>query len=324
MTFSPYLEIHATQVAFGTTKKEKTAQPRVICHFSSIHKGELERFNVIDTSFVNMQSEEVSQINSALTHCSQLKTQLQGTLLHIQRLNSKYNQTDYMAVIRNLENYRRNSSLTTSPYPKVHQRDCSNDRSDSFRRDRSCTPVKRPNLIRRMQLKKSITSTPKHSNGTRFEDSFDSNQSIDFDTPKRSVREMKTNNNTVSVRTIKVQRNIEAIITHLQVMQRSYQKRQKQQREQSLYQSCCNSSIASPGYMGHSGCGDQSYGSFATAFGSNDSLHEHSLYYTPNKSSRSIQHDQKTLERVQRFYATPLQRMHKRLLHLNASLVSTC
>lgn len=271
-----------------------------------------------------MQSEEVSQINSALTHCGQLKTQLNSTLLHIQRLNSKYNQTDYMAVIRNLENFRRNSSMTSSPYPQVHQRDHSNDKSDSFRRDRSCTPVKRPNQFRRMQLKNSVTSTPKHLNSTRFDDSFDSNQSIDFDTPKRSVREMKTNTNTVSVRTIKVQRNIEAIITHLQVMQRSHQKRQKQQQEQSLYQSCCNSSFASSGYMGQSGCVDRSFDSFATAFGSNDSVHNHSQYYTPNKSSRLIQHDQKTLERVQRFYATPLQRMHKRLIHLNASLVSTC
>ena len=145
----------------------------------------------------------------------------------------------------------------------------------------------------------------------------------DVDTPKRSIREMKTNNNTISVRTIKVHRNIEAILTQLQVLQRSQKKRQRQQMEQSLYQSCCNSSIGSPGLLGHSRCMDAS-SSFITACGSIESLNNHSgAYYTPNKISR---HDegQKTLDRVQRFYATPLQRMHKRLIHLNASLISTC
>lgn len=274
-------------------------------------------------------SEEVSQINSALSHCNQLKRQLQGTILHIQKLSTKYNQTDYMAVIHNLENYRKSSSLTSSasPYPKkIRQRDQSIHNESGFDDDSfgiNHSPVKRrPSQFRRMQM--ANNSTPKRSrvSSLMMDDSMDSCPS-DVDTPKRSMREMKTNNNTISVRTIKVHRNIEAILTQLQVLQRSEKKRQRQQMEQSLYQSCCNSSIGSPGLMGHSRCMDAS-SSFITACGSIESLNNHSgAYYTPKKIGR---HDdgQKTLDRVQRFYATPLQRMHKRLIHLNASLVSTC
>lgn len=262
-------------------------------------------------------SEEVNQINSALIHCTQLKTQLQGTLLHIQNLNSKYNQIDYMAVIHNLENYRTKSSLKSSPYPKKCSRDQSIHRID--RNFQSSTPVRRTSLNRRMKLN---SSTPKQSKILSIlDDTLDSCQS-DFDTPKRSVRDMKKNSNTISVRTIKVQRNIEAIITQLQVLQRSQKKHQRQQMEQSLYQSCCNSSIVSPGHLGHSCCIDSSMG--ATAFSNNDSSHKHNnTYQTPNKNQR-YDESQKTLERVERFYATPLQRMHKRLTYLNASLVSTC
>lgn len=275
---------------------------------------------LVNRNVNNMQlSEEVNQINSALIHCTQLKTQLQGTLLHIQNLNSKYNQIDYMAVIHNLENYRTKSGLKSSPYPKMYLRDqtirrkCGNDRNFQ-----SSTPVRRSVLIRRIKV---YSSMPKQSNiFSLMDDSLDSCQS-DFDTPKRSVREMKKNSNTISVRTIKVQRNIEAIITQLQVLQRSQKKHQRQQMEQSLYQSCCNSSIASPGQLGHSCCKDSS--TFATAFCSNDSPYKHNAYQTPNKNNR-YDESQKTLERVERFYATPLQRMHKRLTHLNASLVSTC
>lgn len=260
-------------------------------------------------------SEEVNQINSALIHCTQLKTQLQGTLLHIQNLNSKYNQIDYMAVIHNLENYRTKSSLKSSPYPKIHRK-CDNDRNFQ-----NSTPVRRSALSRRIELN---SSTPKQSKIlSLMDDSLNSCQS-NFDTPKRSVREMKKNSSTISVRTIKVQRNIEAIITQLQVLQRSQKKQQRLQMEQSLYQSCCNSSIASPGHLGHSCCIDSSLGSsFATAFSNNDSPHKHNTYQTPNKNNR-YDESQKTLERVERFYATPLQRMHKRLTHLNASLVYTC
>lgn len=274
-------------------------------------------------------SEEISQINSALTHCAQLKSQLNSTLLHIQRLDAKYNQTDYMAVIRNLDNYRRGSTITSSPYPnpkQQRQRDHSNDESNSFRS--TSTPVKRQTMFRRKQFNDNLTSTPKKSRTSQsmMADSFEMCQS-DFDTPKRTVREMKKDTNTISVRTIKVQRNIEAIITHLEVMQRSHKKRQLQQMEQSLYQSC-NSSFGSPGSMHNKSSMGQSFSSFDSSFGCNNSVFNTSGYQTPKQSklTRSIKYDQdqRTLEKLQRFYATPLQRMHKRLTHLNASLVSTC
>lgn len=268
-------------------------------------------------------SEEVSQINSALTHCVQLKTHLQSTLLHIQRLNTKYNQTDYMAVIRNLDNYRRPTSIASSPYQKIQRpRDHSVHSVDEYDSDRCSTPVKRSQMFRRINGN-GITSTPKRSKLSQLADSFSTSQS-DFDTPKRSVRQMKSKTNEISVCKIKVQRDIEALITHLQFIQKSHLKRHQQQLEQSLYQSCCNSSFGSPGYHSHMQCLEQSNYSFKTAFGSNESFH--SSYNTPRKFNASMQHDQdkRTLERVQRFYATPLQRMHKRLIHLNASLVSTC
>lgn len=266
-------------------------------------------------------SEELSQINSALTHCTQLKTQLHSTLLHIQHLNSKYNHTDYMAVIRNLENYRR----TSSPYPKLRPRDQSTDGCD-FEENYTSTPMKRSKLFRRINGNGTHTSTPRHSKLSQLADSF---ESTDFDTPKRSVREMKNKTNTISVCKIKVQRNIEAIITHLQVMQKSHLKRHQQQLEQSLYQSCSNLSVGSPGYIGHTRCMDVSNSSYRTAInGSIDSLHNNSNYHTPGKfnTSSTKQRDEgkRTLDRVQRFYATPLQRMHKRLIHLNASLITTC
>lgn len=278
------------------------------------------------TSNVVMRtSEELSQINSALTHCTQLKTQLHSTLLHIQHLNSKYNHTDYMAVIRNLENYRRTSNLTSSPYPKQRPRD---EFTDDVELEHSCsTPkMKRSKIFRRLNGNGGLTSTPKQSKLSQLADSFDSSYNSDFETPKRSVREVKNKINKISVCKIKVQRNIEAIITHLQVMQRSQLKRRQQQLEQSLYQSCCNLSCDSFGSMGHTPRMEFSNCSYRTAYDSTDSLNNHSKYHTPNKVNTSMQYDadQKTLDRVQRFYATPLQRMHKRLIHLNASLVSTC
>lgn len=269
----------------------------------------------MDAAASMQTSEEVCQINSALIHCTQLKTQLQGTLLHIQRLNTQYNQTDYMAVIRNMENYRKS---TVSPYPKVRQRDQSAGESNSHQ---CSTPAKRPTMFRRRQL--NVTSTPNQC--AQLDKTFDLSHS-DLDTPKRSVREMKNSNNTINVRTIKVQRNIEAIIAQLQVLQKSHKKRHQHHLEQSLFQNCSNTSIGSPGQLGHMHCLEHRIASLGSSFGSNDSLHNHSGSNTPKNHKRALQsnEDQKTLDRVKRFYATPLQRMHKRLTHLNASLVSTC
>lgn len=344
---------------------------------------------------VAMQSsEEVSQINSALTHCTQLRSQLRGTLLYVQRLSSKYAHTDYMAVVRNLDNYRRQQqqqqqqqkqSAANSPYPKV--RPCRsngvNNENSGNGQIISSTPVKRASkmtrrrLVGRQELADGInnatfTTTSKRTKFAQLADAFDGfgGKGCGHDeigTPKRSVREMGNQSNTISVCKIKVQRDIEATITHLQVMQKHQLKRRQQQLEQSLYQSCCSSSnlssfgstaslaasmAASPAasprpfavrqqhLWSNSRCMDQSsassYGTAYDSFHGGKSINNSSAnnsssrFFTPSSSklnrSSTMQFDEgkRTLERVERCYVTPLQRMHKRLIHLNASLVRTC
>lgn len=335
-------------------------------------------------------SEEVNQINSALTHCLNVRTQLRGTLLYIQRLNSKYAHTDYMAVVRNFDNYRRQqlassvSSAVGTPYPKIrsHSRsnneinNASNGNIDISSSSISSTPKKRTTKMCRRRRhgpkcddnnqpeninKETFTSTPKCTKFSQLAAAFgfrgNGGDINGDDTPKRTVREMSTKSNTISVCKIKVQRAIEASITHLQVMQKCQIKRQQQQLEQSLYQSCSNlSSFGSPILSRSS---SPLLSPYSTPFAARQSHHlshlkrmqqqnstandtycsgksnnslniSSSKLFTPpskfNKSSSTMQFDEgkRTLERVERCYVTPLQRMHKRLIHLNASLVRSC
>lgn len=297
-------------------------------------------------------SEELNQINAALTHCSKVKSQLNGALLHIQRLNAKYNETDYMAVIRNLEAFRKQNSSTPSTPQRSNK--IRLDHSTDHRSSQS-TPVhsKKKLNIRRCIIKskkKTLTSTPKqlelshlydcsslslsHTDDCDGDDDHnDCNQS----TPKRSMRDLKRNNNTITVRTLKVQRNIESILTHLQVMQKIQKQNQRQMLEQSIYQYCCNASCGSPGHLGHSSCIEHSLNDLCSVNNSIDSTFNNSSYGNDNRSNgnphtpipsikrrSAYDHQQHTLQKVQRFYATPLERMHKRLMHLNASLIRTC
>lgn len=265
----------------------------VITIVDDYRKNSLQQSQISETTSEIIQtaamqsSEEVNQINSALTHCTQLRTQLRGTLLYIQRLNSKYAQTDYMAVVRNLDNYRRNqlsSSSSTSvsaaatPYPKVRSRQCSRSTDENNETGKNAsnsniigsTPVKRTSKMTRRRLggrhndqhhqeeeeekaginNATFTSTPKRTKFDQLAAAFEFGGSDidDNGTPKRTVREMANKSNSISVCKIKVQRNIEAIITHLQVMQKQQVKRRQQQLEQSLYQSCSSnlSSFGSP------------------------------------------------------------------------------
>lgn len=293
-------------------------------------------------------SEELNQINVALTHCSQVKSQLNGALLHIQRLNAKYNDTDYMAVIRNLEAFKnKNGSTPSTPQRSQKQRlDHSTDHLSS-----QSTPVhsKKKLNIRRCIIKskkKTLTSTPKQLELSHLYDysslSLSNTDECDGDgdesTPKRSIRDLKRNNNTITVRTLKVQRNIESILTHLQVMQKIQKRNQRQMLEQSIYQDCCNASCGSPGHLGHSSCMEDNLNEFISMNNSIDSTFDNSSYGNGNHTNgnnspipisstkrRSVyDHQQHTLQKVQRFYATPLERMHKRLMHLNASLIRIC
>lgn len=290
-------------------------------------------------------SEELNQINAALTHCSQVKSQLNGALLHIQRIKAKYNETDYMAVIRNLEAFRNQNSSTPST-PQRSSKHCMDLSSQS-------TPVhsKKKSNIRRCIIKskkKTLGSTPKQLelshlydcsslSLSNMDDCDGMGDDYDESTPKRSMRDLKRNNNTITVRTLKVQRNIESILTHLQVMQKVQKRNQRQMLEQSIYQYCCNASCGSPGHLGHSSCMEHSLNELISMNNSIDSTFNNSFHGNGNRTNgnpstpipsinrRSVyDHQQHTLQKVQRFYATPLERMHKRLMHLNASLIRTC
>lgn len=249
--------------------------------------------------------EEIRQVNAALSHCSELKTQLNSALIYIQRLNAKYNQTDYNAVIRNLENYRSRNQLA-SPYSKPSPR---NDHSIEQNMGNCSTPVKSSERATKRRLKLK-TSTPNRSAITPIETTP---KFIDGSTPKRSMRELKENNNKVTINTIKVQRDIESIITKLQVVQREQLRMQRLKMEQSIYQSSANSL---------SSIFDQSFSN--SSFTSNCSYQSH-YHNTPTSNSRRSIGDESTrvLQRLQHQYATPLKNMHRRLTHLNASLIST-
>lgn len=358
-----------------------------------------------ETASTIQSSEELNQINSALTHCTQLRTELRGTLLYIQRLNSKYAHTDYMAVVRNFDNYRRQlapSVSAGSPYPRIRShsrytnenRDAGNSSNGNIDMAISSTPKKRTTkLFRRRCHGGADSSGRRHNNQpddinnetfaltpkrTKFSQlaaafGFQSGDGIGGDsdvdgTPKRSVREMSSKSNTISVCKIKVQRNIEAIITHLQVMQKQQIKRHQQQCEQSLYQSCCAGNLSTFGSPALSRSSSPALSPYSTPFASRQPQHPAHLrrmqqsmasscdttandscdtgkrnnsliissnkLFTPspsaklhnhsNKSSLQFDEGKRTLERVERCYVTPLQRMHKRLIHLNASLVRTC
>lgn len=252
--------------------------------------------------------EELKQMNTALSHCSELKTQLNSTLKYIQRLNAKYNQTDYNAVIRNWENYRSRNQLA-SPYPKLSSRNDSSIEQIMENTMNYGTPVKSSerSIKRRMKLK---TSTPNKSKIASIEIAT---KLFDGSTPKRSMRELKENNNKVTISAIKVQRDIESLITKLQVVQREQFRMQKLKMEQSIYQSSANSS---------SGIFDQSFSNSSFAL---NCSYQSNYHNTSSNSSRLIcDEPTRVLQKLQHQYATPLRNMHRRLSHLNASLIRTC
>lgn len=370
---------------FGTSKTSSAIVDDDTKSITSSDSG-AEHKQIIE---MMQSSEEVNQINSALTHCTQLRTQLRGTLLYIQRLNSKYAHTDYMAVVRNFDNYRHQqlsspsvstgAAVAGTPYPKVrsHSRsinETSNDSNGNIDTGNiSTTPKRRTTKMfcRRHGSSRrhdnhqrpedinntTLTSTPKCTKFSQLAAAFQfrgnggtGGDDTDGDhTPKRTVREMSNKSNNISVCKIKVQRAIQASITMLQVMQKQQIKREQQQLEQSLYQSCSNlSSFGSPILSRSS---SPSLSPYSTPFAARKSHHLSHLqrmqqnsnassygtacdtpskFSTPpsklNKSSSTMQFDEgkRTLERVERCYVTPLQRMHKRLIHLNASLVRSC
>lgn len=284
-------------------------------------------------------SEEVNQINMALSHCSHLKSQLKGTMSHIRMLNSKYNAIDYMAVIRNLEKNRSHPSTPSkaSERKKTPQKNVEDQFAMDFDENIGCNQSTPMNSIKvSLQRCKAVNgrkTTLKLAKSLHFHDRNPVFKCDNNDlTPKRSMRDLKRNISTISVRTLKVQRNIEAIITQLQVIQKMHQRNEHHILEQSLYQNCCNASTESPGRLGHSHCTEHSFNNIITWNNNsgNGTMMEKcatvttTTLRTPTKRKFILNEQQNTLRKVQLLYASPLQRMHKRLRNLNASIIEIC
>lgn len=237
-----------------------------------------------------MYSEETLKLNKALTYCLQLKSELNDTIGHIRKLSKKYDQIDYMEGFREWE----------KSYMQL-------------------TPTRKPTTPIRCNIRKKLiatstpkTSTPILSGKTRI--------AIDFPNikRKRAPREIKHNNNKIIVHMLKVQRNIESIINKMKVLQRTQQKNQAIALEQSLYQSCDNSSCYSPGKLGHSQC-SLDHLTFNDSFGGQH--HNRSSNFSPKHK----QHLHRTPVK-EAVYLTPLRQIQKRAvkIHLRLSKIKSC
>lgn len=219
------------------------------------------------TKKFKMLSEEISKLNKALKHCGVLKEHLRGSLVHLQELNEKYNKIDYQEHINLLEQTRRNIMSNYSPCTKaiksgktrasvlslsspVLQKSSITKRISlsSPSTEYQSTPSKQSV---RSSLLQPVTKTPTNSKRDRF--AHETAMPIKRTHIKRSAYELRQNNNTVMVRTLKIHRNIETILTHLSVLQRRHHKHYVTMLEQSLYQDC-NNSFDSPGKLGHFHC----------------------------------------------------------------------
>lgn len=229
-----------------------------------------------------MYSEETLKLNKALTYCLQLKSEINDTIGHIRQLSKKYDQIDYMIGFRELEQ----SYTLSSPCRKL-------------------TPIK----YKTIRKKLIATSTPKTSTPIL---SGKSRIAIDLSQikRKRAPREIKQNNNKIIVHMLKVQRNIESIINKMKVLQKIQHKQHTIALEQSLYQSCNNSSCYSPGKLGHSQC-SLDHLTFNDNFGGQ---------YLNNSQQKS--HRTPIKETI---YLTPLRQIQKRAvkIHLRLSTIKT-
>lgn len=235
-----------------------------------------------------MYSEEITKLNKALSYCAKLRTELRDAIGHIHRLSDKYSQIDYMEGIRVLEN----SYSVLSPHASLAKR-----RAPSSFKATSTPNRSMPN-----------TSTPKMSAKVRVALQFPAASKKSTSNAKRAPQEMKRNNNKIVVRMIKVQRNIESIITKLKAVQKVQQRNHAIALEQSLYQSCNNSACDSPGKLGHSQC-------FADHFAISDSFGGHNH----NNSSCHISRHHRTPSK-DGAYLTPLHQIHKRAIAINVRL----
>lgn len=265
--------------------------------------------------FVAMESVEVRRMDDALRHCSEVKTQISQTLKHIHRLEARYNQTDYAAILTDIENNMkqmkqrsdRSKSRTRSvePYQKQRPRHQSNDRL-------AATIITTPTRIFSTPVKRHVPLEHKPRRAL-CKSSSSSNQSLFSldadDTPLRSMRMMREENNKVRVDAIKLQRELDSMAMKLQYIQRERVRMQRVMAENSIYRSSSNSLLNQL---------ENSYLLQSPKF-------DQSMCSTPVMSKRSrLDESNHTLRRIDVLYGTPLQKMQKRLRNVNAATIRSC
>lgn len=269
-----------------------------------------------------MHSEELFTLNIALQYCDELKTQLRDAIGHIGELNKRYNHIDYMANFLLWEKSRGEflpyidhlqSQLSLSPNlclpfsPAVSSLSVHHRQRLSPKKIGNSTPKVSAHKIRRAlelsPIKKPLTnSSDSDAGGGGGNDG-------PISAVKRTVQEITYKNNTITVRTLKVQRNIETMLNHLKVLQKIHQRNHAIALEQSLYQSCNNSmcdasASASPGQLGHTQC-NQNW-SMNNSFSSN--FNTTTINMTPNKNQSHK-------------YVTPLRKLQKQAMRSNRILL---
>lgn len=293
-------------------------------------------------------TEEISRMNVALRHCSKLKVQLNNALAHVQHLDAKYNQTDYAAILRDIENNIRSvksdktsavrsksRNRAASPYRKqrpLRENKPKSKSSETLSTTAAAITIK-PSTPTRMVATPidstrvvgtsiagtptagtPIAGTPKRRPAGLMKprplyisaSNASSNQSLSdahiFNTPVRSIRELRADSNKAKVDAIKVQRDLEGMVMKLQFVQKEQRRVQRILAEQSLYRSSSNSLLHKL-----------------------ESSYLDSPAKTPASAKRTrLNESEFVLRKVQVMYGTPLQKMHKRLKNLNAALVKTC
>lgn len=265
-----------------------------------------------------MHSEELLTLDIALQYCDELKTQLSDAIGHIAELNKRYNYIDYMENIRMLEKSRAElspyidhlhsqlslSPNSLSPFVLASSSPVNHHHHQYSTKLRCSTPIVSAKICRALDLSPIHKPTNNTNEGDPTHFSTTTNSSA-----KRSVQDIKQNNNTIAVRALKVQRNIETMLNHLKVLQKIHQRNHVIALEQSLYQSCNHSlcGAASPGKLGHTHCDSRNWSINDTSYNSFNI----STNMTPKKKQSHP-------------YMTPLRKIQMQAIASHAVLLRSC
>lgn len=271
-----------------------------------------------------IESVEVRRMDDALRHCDEVKDHIGRMLQHVHRLEERYNQTDYSAILRDIENNMRQTrsrsdrsksrTRSTEPYQKQRPRHQSTDRPTPAA-VLVATPTKHIDVA---TPSKQIVGTPlmrstpldKKPRRALCRSASSSSQSLaGDDTPLRSMRMMREENNRVRVDAIKLQRELDSMAMKLRCMERERLRVQRVMAENSLYQNSTDSLLLQleSSYLVQSPKPEPSMGS------------------TPTAAKRTrLDEPNLTLRRIDVLYGTPLQKMHKRLRNVNATAIRSC